>query len=74
MGKNQNPKKFLGLPAKPKNVMGPLLTSKAKKETLEAQSPLDGEALEAKFSERSYPHFKTSLTQTMSNALKHSPL
>ena len=54
--------------------MGPLLTSKAKKETLEAHSPLDGEALEAKFSERSYPHFKTSLTQTMSNALKHSPL
>ena len=49
--------------------MGLLLTSKAKKETLEAHSPwrwgwggghgptLDGKALGAKFSERSYPHF-----------------
>ena len=85
-GKTQNQKKFLGLPTEPKNVMGPLLTSKAKKETLEAHSPwgwgwgeghgptLDGKALAAKFSERSYPHFKTSLTQIMSNALKYSPL
>ena len=32
-------KKFLGLPTEPKNVMGPLLTSKAKKEALEAHSP-----------------------------------
>ena len=30
-GKNQNPKKFLGFPTEPKNVMGPLLTSKVKK-------------------------------------------
>ena len=28
-GKNQNQKKFLGLPTEPKNVMGPFLTSKA---------------------------------------------
>ena len=85
-GKNQNPPKFLGLPTEPKNVMGPLLTSKAKKETLEVHSPLgwgqgeghgptlDGKALGAKFSERPYSHFKTSFTQTMSNALKHSLL
>ena len=39
-GKNQNQKKFLGLPTEPKNVMGPLLTSKAKKEALEVHSPL----------------------------------
>ena len=63
--------------------MGPLLTSKAKKEALEAHSPwgwgwdaghgltLDGKALGAKLSERSFPHFNTSFTQTMSNALKH---
>ena len=38
-GKKQNPKEFLGLPTEPKNVMEPLLTSKAKKETLEAHSP-----------------------------------
>ena len=63
MGKNQNPKKFLGVPAKPKNPWGWGWG--------EGHGPtLDG----AKFSERSYPHFKTSLTQTMSNALKHSPL
>ena len=68
--------------------MGPLLTStaKKKKETLEAHSPwgwgwgeghgptLDGKALAAKLSERSYLLFKTSLTQIMSNALKHSLL
>ena len=70
----------------PKNVMGLLFTSKAKKETLEVHSPwgwgwgeghgptLHGKALGAKSSDRSYPHFKTSLTQTMSNALKHSLL
>ena len=57
VSKNQNPKKFLRLPAKPKNVMGPLLTSKAKKETLEAHSPLDGEALEAEVLWKVIPSF-----------------
>ena len=86
-GQKSKPQK-IRLPAKPKNIMGPLLTStaKKKKETLEAHSPwgwgwgeghgptLDGKALAAKLSERSYPLFKTSLTQIMSNALKHSLL
>ena len=66
--------------------MGPLLTSKAKKETLEAHSPwrwgwggghgptLDGKALGLSSLKGHTLIFKTSLTQTMSNALKHSLL
>lgn len=71
--------------------MGPLLTSKVKKEATrstlslgvgmgdggwgEGHGPtLNGKTLGAKLSERSFPHFKTSFTQTMSNALKHSLL